>query len=271
MKHYKTAPLPFQGQKRRFIKQFTQIITSKPAPLYVDLFGGSGLLSHNTKETHPDSRVIYNDYDNYERRLKTIPATNAILSDLRGHLSGVEPDIRLNEKQRLNVLNRIKTEPGYVDYITLSSSLLFSMNYAKTLKELESSTMYNKIKMVDYDATGYLAGVEIVRDDYRVIFDRYKNEPGVVFLIDPPYLSTDCQSYENYWKLKDYLDVMLCLFNNSYFYFTSNKSNIIELCEWISTHTGGTNPFDGAITSTMSVAPSYNTTYTDMMIYKFKE
>lgn len=269
IKKYNTAPLPFQGQKRRFIKAFTEVIKAKPAPVFVDLFGGSGLLSHNAKVIHPAARVIYNDYDNYTQRIATIPATNAILSDLRGFLNGVKPDSRLSETQRQNVLKRIKQEKGFVDYITLSSSLLFSMNYVKTMKELESATMYSKVKMNDYDATGYLEGVEVVSEDYKVIYNRFKSLSGVVFLIDPPYLSTDCSSYENYWKLKDYLDVMLCLYNSSYFYFTSNKSNIVELCEWISTNTGGVNPFAGAITSTMSVSPSYNTTYTDMMIYKY--
>ena len=123
--------------------------------------------------------------------------------------------------------------------------------------------------MTDYNADGYLDGVEIVKDDYRVIYNQFKDQPGVVFLIDPPYLSTDCSSYENYWRLKDYLDVMLCLYENSYVYFTSNKSNIVELCEWIETNTGGKNPFNNAITKTMSVAPTYNTSYTDMMIYKY--
>lgn len=268
-KNYNTAPLPFQGQKRRFIKAFTEAITAKPAPLYVDLFGGSGLLSHNAKVIHPEARVIYNDYDNYTQRIETIPATNAILCDLRGFLKGTKADSRLSDNQRLRVLKRIKEESGFVEYITLSSSLLFSMNYVKTLKELESATMYSKVKMSDYDATGYLDGVEVVREDYKAVYNRFKLEPGVVFLIDPPYLSTDCSSYENYWKLKDYLDVMLCLFDSSYYYFTSNKSNIVELCEWIATNTGGTNPFAGATTATMSVSPSYNTSYTDIMIYKY--
>ena len=239
LKTYLSAPLPFQGQKRKFIKAFAGAIKDKPAPLYVDLFGGSGLLSHNAKATHPDAHVVYNDYDNFSRRLSTIPQTNAVLADLRKLNEGIKPDARLDGVQRERALERIKQENGFVDYITLSGSLLFSMNYVKTFEELSKATMYNKIKLSDYQAEDYLAGVEVVSEDYKVIYNRYKDVPGVVFLIDPPYLSTDCSSYENYWKLKDYLDVMLCLYDASYFYFTSNKSNVIELCEWITTNTGG--------------------------------
>lgn len=268
-KNYTTSPLPFQGQKRRFAKQFTKVLTDSPSVLYVDLFGGSGLLSHLAKTTHPDARVIYNDFDNFNQRIEAIPNTNAILDDLRAMNKGIDKNAKLNHVQRERVLERIKQEKGYVDYITLSSSLLFAMNYVKSFDELSKATLYNKIRLSPYNADGYLAGVEVIHEDYRKVYDEYKNQPGVVFLIDPPYLSTDCTSYENYWRLKDYLDVLLCLYDSSYIYFTSNKSNIIELCEWIESNTGGVNPFSGATTHTMQVAPTYNTSYTDVMICKY--
>lgn len=268
-KNYTSSPLPFQGQKRRFVKQFIKIITENPGNIYVDLFGGSGLLSQIAKTTHPDTRVIFNDFDNFHKRIKAIAQTNALLDDLRAINKDIAKDAKLNHVQRKRVPDRIKQEKGYVDYITLSSSLLFAMNYVKTFDELSKATLYNKIRQSSYNAEGYLSGVEVVHEDYRKVYDKYKNQPGVVFLIDPPYLSTDCTSYENYWRLKDYLDVMLCLYDSSYIYFTSNKSNIVELCEWIETNTGGVNPFSGATTHTMQVAPTYNASYTDVMICKY--
>jgi adenine-specific DNA methylase len=33
--------------------------------VFVDLFGGSGLLSHIAKYEKSDATVVYNDYDNY--------------------------------------------------------------------------------------------------------------------------------------------------------------------------------------------------------------
>lgn len=54
-----------------------------------------------------------------------------------------------------------------------------------------------------------------------------------VFLVDPPYLSTDVGTYNMYWKLSDYLDVLTILAGHHFIYFTSNKSSIIELCEWM--------------------------------------
>ena len=49
-KQYNSAPLPFQGQKHRFARDFTKILRHFPDDsVFVDLFGGSGLLSHITK------------------------------------------------------------------------------------------------------------------------------------------------------------------------------------------------------------------------------
>lgn len=60
--NYVQAPLPFQGQKRRFLKPFKEALNEFPADaVYIDLFGGSGLLSHTVKDYYPDAKVIYND------------------------------------------------------------------------------------------------------------------------------------------------------------------------------------------------------------------
>ncbi len=46
-RQYLSAPLPFQGQKRMFAKEFIKVLKHYPDDaVFVDLFGGSGLLSH---------------------------------------------------------------------------------------------------------------------------------------------------------------------------------------------------------------------------------
>lgn len=83
-KMYLSAPLPFVGQKRMFAKEFMKVLEQYPdGTLFVDLFGGSGLLSHITKSLKPHSTVIYNDFDNYRFRMKHIPQTNQLLADIR--------------------------------------------------------------------------------------------------------------------------------------------------------------------------------------------
>lgn len=91
---------------------------------------------------------------------------------------------------------------------------------------------------------------------------------GVCFLIDPPYLSTQSCTYANYWRLRDYLDVLHTLNGTNYFYFTSEKSSIVELCDWLDKEYKKGNPFEGATRIEQRSNLNYNAGYTDIMLYK---
>jgi hypothetical protein len=273
MKSYATAPLPFMGQKRRFANEFKAALKQfDDAAVFVDLFGGSGLLSHIVKRERPDARVIFNDFDAFHLRIENVERTNALIADLRVILANEPRDKKLTNKIKAAVLDRVKcdVETSFVDYITLSSSLLFSMNYATSFEELAKQTMYNTVRMNGYDCTGYLDGLEIVKQDYRELFRFWAAHPAVVFLVDPPYLSTEVGSYSCYWKLGNYLDVLQVLKGTNYFYFTSNKSSILEFCEWVEKNLKAENPFKGSTRKEVLSRMNYNSSYTDIMLYKHK-
>ncbi len=271
-KKFTQAPLPFMGQKRRFLNQVKQVLGSCPDDAtYVDLFGGSGLLSHTIKQHYPTAKVVYNDYDNYRLRLENVGHTNRLISDIRAIVADCQKDKRIVEPQRGLIIKRVlqeEKEKGYVDYITLSSNVLFSMKYVQSYAELEKETLYNCIRMSDYNVENYLEGVVVESLDYKELFSKYRDHTNVVFLVDPPYLSTEVGTYKNYWKLKDYLDVLDVLNGTNYIYFTSNKSNIIELCEWMANKPALYNPFAGSTTSTVNNQMNYNSSYTDIMLHK---
>jgi site-specific DNA-adenine methylase len=270
-KIFTTAPLPFMGQKRKFLKQFKPaLLNYSPTATYDDLFGGSGLLSHTVKSVYPDATVVYNDFDNFRERLENIDSTNQLITDIRTILIGYPKDKKIEGRFRELVLNRVALEDSkhYVDYITLSSSILFSMKYCLTFESLAKEAMYNCVRHSDYNASGYLDGLEVVSQCYKELFTKYKDYSNVVFLVDPPYLSTDSSTYKGFWKLKDYLEVLEVLDGTKFFYFTSNKSSIIELCEWIETKTPMSNPFVGAKMESMHAVVNFNSSYTDIMLFK---
>lgn len=193
-KLYLSAPLPFVGQKRMFAKQFIEVIRQYPADtVFVDLFGGSGLLSHITKHFHPESRVIYNDFDNYRLRINNIPRTNRLLESIRPIASQFDrhkPITGVAREQIFSLLEQEEKETGFLDLITLSSSLMFSMKYKMSIEGMRGETLYNNVRKNGYDpCRDYLAGLEIVSCDYRELFEEFKDTPGVVFLVDPPYLA----------------------------------------------------------------------------------
>lgn len=273
-KLYLSAPLPFVGQKRMFAREFMKVLDQFPVDAtFVDLFGGSGLLSHITKRCKPNATVVYNDFDNYRRRLDNIPRTNRLIADIRAIVGNAVPRHKaITGDLRERIFKRIQQEErdtGYVDFITLSSSLLFSMKYVLNSVEMQKETLYNNIRQSDYTpCPDYLSGLKITSRDYRKVFEEYKNVPGVVFLVDPPYLSTEVGTYTMYWRLSDYLDVLTVLAGHSFVYFTSNKSSILELCDWIGRNKSVGNPFDGCMKAEFNAHMNYNATYTDMMLYK---
>lgn len=272
-KNFTQAPLPFQGQKKRFLKAFREALPQFPKDaVYVDLFGGSGLLAHTVKQEYPEARVIWNDFDNYKQRLENIPNTNSLLEKLRESLIDYPRDDKIIGPKRqevIQVLSDHETETGYLDYVSLSASLLFGGNYSSNLEEFCKKAFYNRIRLSNFEGSNFLENVERICEDYKIVHEKYKGDK-TVFLVDPPYLSTDVSSYskESYWRLTDYLDVLSVLDKSSYFYFTSNKSQIVELCEWIETRTLTGNPFQGSTTSTTHNNLNYQSSYTDIMLYK---
>jgi 16S rRNA G966 N2-methylase RsmD len=272
MKQYLSAPLPFVGQKRMFAKEFIKILKQYPDnTMFVDLFGGSGLLSHITKRQRPDATVVYNDFDNYRQRLSNIPYTNKLIEDIRVIAKETPRHKLMPNGTRKAIYNRIKEEEekrGYVDYITVSSSIMFSMKYKMNLNDLRKEVLYNNIRKNDYpNCKDYLEGLKITSCDYKELFRRYQNAPNAVFLVDPPYLSTDVGTYRMHWRLADYLDVLTVLKGHSFIYFTSNKSSIVELCEWIGKNKELGNPFEDCSRAEFSAHMNFSSKYTDMMLY----
>lgn len=272
-KQYNSAPLPFVGQKRMFAREFKKVLEQFPdGTTFVDLFGGSGLLSHITKYQKPHSKVVYNDFDGYKLRLEHIPQTNELLAELREIVHGIPryKPIKGDTREKVfECLQKHQERYGYLDFITISSSIMFSMKYCLSMEEMRKEALYNTIRKTDYPlCSDYLDGLTIVSEDYKQVFNQYKDTHSVVFLVDPPYLSTEVGTYKMYWKLADYLDVLTILAGHSFVYFTSNKSSILELCDWIGRNKTIGNPFEKCTKVEFNAHMNYNATYTDMMLYK---
>lgn len=265
------SPLPFQGQKRFFIKEFRNVLEkTQGVKIVVDLFGGSGLLSRIAKDILTGAKVIYNDFDNYKQRLENIKTTNKILKDIGLILKDYKKNQRVSSEDKnkiLDVFKKYEENKSFVDYITLSSSVLFSSNYANSFEEMEKQTMWNRLVFQYQEANEYLNGLEVVSYDYRDLFEKYKDEDGVLFIFDPPYLTTDIKSYKNvnYWTLVDYLNILLLTKFNNFIYFTSNKGSLIDLIKWINNNFNA-KILEGKIVERKN-APSGNVFYTDYMIY----
>ena len=243
-KTYSTPPLPFRGNKRYFVKEFRKVLQNlKDIEVVVDFFGGSGLLSRAAKDVLPHARVIYNDYDNYTQRLENIERTNEILDLIRPFVEGVETLKRVPDEKRKKILDLISEQEkkGFVDYITLSSGLLYSGQFATSFDTLSKHLFFNHVRQTPYSAEGYLDGLDVTCKDFRELFEEFKNREKVLFLLDPPYIQTDMDTYHNsdFWTLGETLDVVRMMMGSKFIFFTSGKSDIPELLDWLCENTSG--------------------------------
>lgn len=243
-KTYSTPPLPFRGNKRYFVKEFRKVLQNlKDIEVVVDLFGGSGLLSRAAKDVLPHARVIYNDFDKYTQRLENIERTNEILDIIRPFIEGVGTLKRVPEDRRKKIIDFLSEQEknGFVDYITIASGLLWSGQFATTLEQLTKHPFYNCLRRSSISAEGYLDGLEITCKDFRELFEEFKDKQNVLFILAPPYLQTDLDSYHNsdFWTLGETLDVVRMMMGSKFIFFTSDKSDIPELLSWLCNNTSG--------------------------------
>ena len=265
--------MPFRGQKRYYIKRFSSVLEQcEDIATVVDLFGGSGLLSRVAKDVLPKARVIYNDFDHFDQRIEMIDRTNALCAEIAPLVKGVEDNKRIPDdiKQECLKLMRKYEQTGAVDYITLSALLLFSGNWATSYEQFAKQTFYNRTVNTHYDAAGYFDGLEIRHQDYRELFAEFKDQENVLFILDPPYLQTEVTAYKSdtYWQLKDYLDVLNMLKGTKYVFFTSGKSQIIDLCKWINTNFTNAELLKGAEFWEQNSRVNDFNSYKDIMIAK---
>ena len=211
---YSSAPLAFLGQKQNMLKVFFRVLNShfqiSDEMVFLDLFGGSGLLSHNLKCAYANNRVIYNDFDNYASRL--MPERMQILSEIQSFanelLKDYSKDRQMNDDEKAKLFAFIDKYPHEkIDFIQLSSWFCFSGRFYTNYEDFKKNAKYNRLSNKKLSAAGYLEGVERVAGDYRAIYQQFKGEK-LFLVLDPPYLQTIQNSYQMHFGLGEFLDLM---------------------------------------------------------------
>ncbi|STO97599.1 DNA adenine methylase [Helicobacter canis] len=238
---YTKPPLPFMGNKRNMLKHIKQVLETMRADgeidgesIFIDVFGGSGLVAHNIKQWYPRNQVIWNDYDNYQKRLDHIPQTESLREWIYEKVRDGEYQNALPKEIKQEILAHIhalETQGEYIDYTTLSSYLLFSGNYARDFTELSKATFYNNISVTRLSAQGYLHGVERVSLDFIELLDSYKSYKNKCLILDPPYLQTQVGNYKDHFSLGQFFSLIERV-QKPYLFFGSDRSDIIEVFEY---------------------------------------
>lgn len=278
-KIYNSAPLPFVGQKRNFLKYFRALINQHIPDdgenwTIVDVFGGSGLLAHNAKCLKPKATVIYNDYDGYVQRLKNIHNINRLRQILLDILKALPQGSKLSNDNKTIILQAINEFDGYIDVRSVSTWLLFSAKQISNINELSQHTMYNNIRLSDYKtADDYLHGLEITSQSFDKLLPQYYHQPNTLLLLDPPYICTQQQAYalSKYFGMVKFLTLMQMV-RPPYIFFSSTRSELLDYLQYVEQYepqtwqrTGGFDKINIQVTLNGNGA-----NYEDNMIYRFK-
>ena len=232
-------PIPFQGNKKLWKNKFIDIIKEMGEyDIYVDLFGGSGILSHWVKHIYPSSTVIYNDFDKYEDRCKQIKETNEILTRCREVCKDLKKKQPLSEEQTKEI-KKIFKEYSNPDLLTLKTQLHYTKRIDKNFKSFDDffkEKLYNNLNENDFKETGtYFEGLQIYSKDWHELFEEITkkyNGKKILFIMDPPYLYTDKSQYKNnYWLLNDSLKLFEIVAGFDSLLFSSNVSGFKELID----------------------------------------
>ncbi|QIM65280.1 hypothetical protein [Frederiksenia canicola] len=277
-KLFKQAPLPFIGQKRMFLTHFTQLLAEHidndgEGWTIVDVFGGSGLLSHTAKQLKPKARVIYNDFDRYAERLAHIPEINLLRQQIAAVLADCPKGKRLNPTQKSQIIDIIEAFDGYKDPHILCSWLLFSGQQIRTFDELYKKDFWHCLRQSDYPlADGYLDGIEVVYQSFDELIPKFQYHENVLLVLDPPYLCTHQASYkqEGYFDLINFLK-LIDLTKPPYLFFSSTKSEFVRFIDYlVQNRKENWQTFDGYKRITLNASTSYTGKYEDNLVYKFE-
>lgn len=241
---FKKSPLPFQGQKRAFT---SYIINNKneldnyinDKTIIIDVFGGSGLLSHVFACLYPNNKIIYNDYDEFSQMYKAenIEKLNNVINEINNVINGkYKKEKRISKEDTIKIKTMIKNLNLNNHFKNILSSLYgYSGNKVK-FDNIESADMWAKTfdKCYDVKYDDYIKNnISIIKKDYYDIFQDYYNNDNIFYILDPPYLYTDNGKYvktsedSKWFNVGDTLNILYQMFTKKNFkglFFNSYKS-----------------------------------------------
>jgi hypothetical protein len=238
-------PLPFWGNKKKMSKLFQQVILDNfdETNVYIDLFGGAGVLSKSIKTVYPTATVIYNDFDGYRNMCQHVDVLNVGLAIVKNTL--VEFDqvryYKINQECRQMLITQL-SEWADLDNADLYYSLIISkLSFRNTsinikdkqqfIKALNTHILYNNLCKVIYDVDNcmnYHKDLIIKNLDFRLLINEFKDNQKAVFIADPPYTESTDSNYKNSFKLIDSLILYKDLKELNSIIFCNETTKIID-------------------------------------------
>lgn len=242
---YKRPPLPFRGNKTKWIKDLIKYFIRNHDKFkdytFIDVFGGSGIISQAIAKLYPNNKVIYNDFDYYTKLLtkSNIDKLNELRREIYEIASKYEYKAKINDNDSNKIRYLIKKEyPNFETNNNLKNIFAAWLMFNATDFKFNSS-FYNVLPKNNYsyvDINDYLPNNVIIEHlEYKDLINKYKPILNKSLLIlDPPYLGTSKEFYNKEWDLKDTYNILRLCIKYKCLLFEANSSNVIRLIKTIS-------------------------------------
>lgn len=156
-------------------------------------------------------------------------------------LKDEQPDNLIPQHLAQRIIKYVKRVlPEYYTNNKVKNVLNSSFTFRGADHPFKPNSMYNKIRKSDYPMpetwiNEYLPkNVKIIHQEFRNVFKMYPSVNNF-FILDPPYLMTSKEYYENekYFNIKDSVDIVYFTINHKCILFESDKSGIQFLYDFI--------------------------------------
>lgn len=246
------APLPFMGQKKNWIRYLPELLQGNlfdkgfsdyKNGIFVDMFGGSGLLSYNIKQLCPNAEVIYNDFDGYTNYLNDecvniLKEVGVKVYKILIKYKGVCKLASYHNKYIFKLLNYYRNKYGnkfydiaIYNFIVFGSGNIDPIDVVRKRKEFwyrRPASIYITEK-INKDCKNYLTGLNVIKGvDFKELIQQYKDNKNAVFVCDPPYLNTYSGNYKSGFD-KNNFDFLVGNIRPPFIVFSSMKNNLKEL------------------------------------------
>lgn len=240
---YKRAPLPFRGNKTKWIKDLIKYFVKNHNKFenytFIDVFGCSGIVSSLLAKLYPNNKVIYNDFDYYTKLLtkSNIDKLNELRTKIYNIAQNYEQKINDDDCNKIRYLIK-RYYPNFENNNKLKNIFAAWLMFNATDFKL-NSPFYNRLPKTNYsyvDINDYLPDNVIIEHlDYKDLINKYKpilNKS--ILILDPPYLGTSKEFYNKDWNLKDTYNILKLCIKYKCLLFEANSSNVIRLIKTIS-------------------------------------
>ena len=241
---YKRAPLPFRGNKTKWVKDLIKYFVNNHDKfedfVFIDVFGGSGIVSSLLAKLYPNNKVIYNDFDYYTKLLtkSNIDKLNELRMKIYNIAQNYEHKAKINDDDSNKIRYLIKRYyPIFENNNKLKNIFAAWLMFNGTDFKFNSS-FYNVLPKNNYsyvDINDYLPDNVIIEHlEYKDLINKYKPILNKSLLIlDPPYLGTSKEFYNKEWDLKGTYNILKLCIKYKCLLFEANSSNVIRLIKTI--------------------------------------